>query len=146
MKNNSVLFQIKTLEKLIARKFLICNEIKDYHPIAPTQFQIIDYMMKNNIDEVYQKDLENILKLRRATVSGVLQTMERNGLISRQVDSEDTRTKKIILQISAKEMFNKKKKKIKKIEQVITKDISKEDLEVFSKVLNKMKNNIENVN
>lgn len=144
MKDNRMLYQIKTLEKMIVRKFFINKEIEECHPIAPTQIQIMEYMIKHN-NEVYQKDLEDILKLRRATVSGVLQTMEKNGLIKRVTDLEDTRTKKIILQDTAKEMFNKKKKKMQEVEKILIKDISKEELNVFSKVLEKMKKNIENI-
>lgn len=143
MEDNRMLYQIKTLEKIVFRKFIENKETERCPIVPPTQFQIIEYMINNNMKEVHQRDLENILKLRRATVSGVLQTMEKNGLIKRVTDLEDTRTKKIILQDTAKEMFNKKKKKMQKVEKILIKDISKEELNVFSKVLEKMKNNIE---
>ena len=143
MEDNRILYQIKTLEKMVFRELIKNKDIEKYPMIPPTQFQIIEYMINNHMEEIFQKDLENILELRRATVSGVLQTMEKHGLIKRSVDEEDTRTKKIILQDSTKEMFNSKKKKMKQIEKIIIKDISKEDLKVFSEVLEKMKNNIE---
>ena len=143
MEDNRMLYQIKTLEKMVFRKFIENKRDERYPIVPPTQFQIIEYMINNNMKEVHQRDLENILKLRRATVSGVLQTMEKHALIKRNVDSEDTRTKKIILQDTAKEMFNSKKKKMQKIEKIIIKDIPKEDLDIFSKVIEKMKSNIE---
>ena len=38
---------------------------------------IIEYILDTDNKEVNQNELENVLKLRRATVSGVLQTMEK---------------------------------------------------------------------
>ena len=94
MEEYKVLFQIKSLQKIIFKKFL-CNNNKynvnkEFLP-TPTQMQIIAYIMAHENEEIYQKDLENVLKLTRATVSGVLQTMEKNSLIERVVDSNDTR-------------------------------------------------------
>ena len=68
--------------------------------------------------------------------------MEKNNLIKRITDSKDTRVKKIILDGKTQEIFNKNEKKIEKLEKIITKDISKNDMDTFMKVLQKMKNNI----
>ena len=146
MSEYKVLYQIKGLEKMILRKFIKDKEVeqeKTCLTLAPTQMQIIAYILEHSNDNIYQKDLENILNLRRATVSGVLQTMEKNELIERITDLEDTRTKKIILNNKAKEIFSKNEKKLNEIENIIIQDITKEELEVFSKVIEKMKNNIE---
>ena len=95
MKEKNLLYQIRTLEKLVFREF-ICSENANFPILTPTQMQIVEYMLKHNEENVYQKDLETILNLRRATVSGVLQTMEKNGYIERVVDTEDSRIKKIL--------------------------------------------------
>lgn len=146
MSEYKVLYQIKTLEKMILRKFLKDKELEQEEAcvtLAPTQMQIIGYILEHSNDNIYQKDLEDILKLRRATVSGVLHTMEKNELIERITNSEDTRTKKIILNSKAKEIFSRNEKKLDELEKIIIQDISKEDLEVFSKVIDIMKENIE---
>lgn len=147
MKEKNVLFQIKDLEKLILRNLRLDIEIEEdlnTNVPTPTQMQIVGYILDNMDREIYQKDLENVLNLRRATVSGVLQSMEKKGFIERIIDERDTRTKKIILQKKAKEMFEKNKKQLDELEKVAIKDISQEDLNVFSKVIAKMMNNIEN--
>ena len=146
MKSNSVLFQIKSLEKMIARHFIKPGELEHLPRPTPTQMQIMDYFLEKDKKEIFQKDLENVLGLRRATVSGVLQTMEKNELIERVTDSDDTRTKKIILNKKAREIFEKNKSKMKELEEVVIKEISSEELEIFCKVIDKMKNNIENTN
>ena len=68
--------------------------------------------------------------------------MEKNGLIERTTSNDDSRTKKIILNSSAKEMFLKGEERIKMMEEKSLKGISKEELSIFLNVLDKMRNNI----
>lgn len=142
MKECRLLYQIKDLEKLIVRLF-ICNDLNDgIVPLAPTQMQIIEYILEHPNENIYQKDLENILSLRRATVSGVLQTMEKNHLIERVIDTNDSRIKKIILNPEAKNIFLMHMKKMEEIEEYIVKGITEEEITYFLKVISKMKNNL----
>lgn len=149
MKKYNILYQIKTLEKMIFRKFIKNNSlnknIDKLTPSTPTQLQIISYIIENPNSDIYQKDLENILNLRRATVSGVLQTMEKNNLIERIVDEHDTRTKKIILKEEVRKDFLKHKNTVTNLEKEIIKNIDEKDLETFSKVIAIMKENINNI-
>ena len=108
--------------------------------------QIIKYILENNDKEVYQRDLEKVLNLRRATVSGVLQTMEKNNLIKRVTDTNDTRTKRIILNEKTKNIFFTYRKKVSELELKITSGISKDELKIFSSVIDKMKENVKNLN
>lgn len=150
MRYNSILFQIKTLDKVIFRKLFSEVELDKeklcrFQKPTPTQMEIIHYILENSDKDIFQKDLENVLNLRRATVSGVLQTMEKNNLIERVTDTEDTRTKKIILNKKTKEIFLRNKEKMDAIENIMIKGISKSDLENFTKVIEIMKSNIENI-
>ena len=144
MNDNKVLYEIKSLEKMLVRELINNSDIKDKENLlpTPTQCQIIEYILNNKNKDIYQKDLEKVLNLRRATVSGVLHTMEKNGLIKRVTDESDTGTKKIILNEKIPERFNEYSKKIKKIENNIIKDISDKDLEIFLKVISQMKESI----
>lgn len=147
MKENRVLYQIKSLEKMIARSFFYdmdkkINEKELTSIPTPTQMQIIEYVLEHHKEDIYQRDLEQILNLRRATVSGVLQTMEKNGLLERVTHSLDARTKKIILNEKAKAIFSQNERKMREIEQIIIQNISRDDLAIFSKVLNTMKENL----
>lgn len=143
MSDINVLYEIKSLEKEIVRTFINNKDITIPENIfpSPTQFQIIECIIENKNQEINQKDLEKHLNLSRATISGVLQTMEKKNLIKRVTNREDVRTKKIILNEKTKEIFEKKRKTIEHTEKLI-KNISEEDLETFLKVLNIMKENI----
>ena len=79
-------------------------------------------------------------------MSGVLQTMEKNHLITRVTDIEDTRAKKIILNEETKNIFLRHLKQFEEIEKVIVDGIPEEELEIFFEVIQKMKNNVEKLN
>ena len=138
--NKNILYQIKTLEKLVIRNLF---EEKEIHCLpTSTQIQIIEYI-KSQQEEVYQKDLEKKLNLRRATISGVLKTMEKNHIIKREESLIDGRTKKIVLSSEAKGIFEKKQLQIHTLEQKLIQNIKKEDLQNFEKVLDQMITNIQ---
>lgn len=145
MEKNKVLYEIKTLEKLIARYLLnindCCFEVQGSPP-TPTQMQIIDYILNHPNEDIHQRDLENVLNLRRATVSGVLQTMEKNLLIERVHFAGDARAKKIILNENAKKMFLECEEQISRLGALVTYGINDSDLKTFCSVINKMKENI----
>ncbi len=145
---DKVLYQVKKLEKVIARNVVKdMNEFEcDLHISKPstTQMQIIHYIIEHANENIYQKDLENVLNLRRATVSGVLKTMEKNGIIVRKVCADDTRTKKVYLNEKTKEMFFNNINKINELEKIAISGISEEDIGIFLDVINKMRENIEN--
>ena len=133
--------QIKELE------ILICRLIHSKNPniIKPptiTQARIMKYIFENNSKDIYQKDLEKALNLRRATVSEVLATMERKGLIIRSENPNDARSKKIELAQLDNNKKRQMKEQMQQLEQALTQDISKEELLTFSLVLRKMQNNI----
>ncbi len=146
MQKKKILYQIKLLETLIIRTFT--QDIEKIHltslpcSLTPTQIQIIEYILDHKSDAIYQRDLEEVLNLRRATVSGVLQTMEKNGLLERVTHDSDARAKKIILNKKSKELFSQSEKKMEEIENVMLQNISREELDIFSKVLLIMKENL----
>lgn len=146
----NVLFQIKMLEKSIARYMLKdMNQeclAKEGLQITPTQMQIIDSIIHSKNQTIEQSALEEILNLRRATVSGVLQTMEKNNLLQRIQNKEDARAKKIVLTEKTKTLFLESEKRLQEIEKIITKNIEEEELQVFLNVISKMKMNLHNKN
>ena len=62
-----------------------------------SQLAVISFLHFRGDQDTYQKDLETYLKLRRSTVSSLLNTLERKGLLERVSVPQDARLKKIIL-------------------------------------------------
>jgi DNA-binding MarR family transcriptional regulator len=137
-----ILKQIKQLDNLILRNFSI-NDKEKIIP-SPTQMQIMDFLLKNQNNDIYQKDIEKHLNSSRATVSSVLQTMEKNKIINRVTDKIDNRTKKVVLNPKCVELFEKRKKELKKLEETATRNISKKEIDEFLNTLEKMIKNLSN--
>ena len=143
MDDKNIFNSIKELEKGIVRKIMsetLHDEMFSKPSIA--QMQIIKYILKHDGKTIYQRDLEEVFNLRRATISGILKTMEKNNVIIRVCDPNDARGKIVILSDDAKKFFKEKETLFKKLETVLKKDISKEELETFYKVILKMRDNI----
>ena len=143
MEDKNIFNSIKELEKGIVRKIMSeTSHDEMYSKPSIAQMQIIKYILKHDGKTIYQRDLEEIFNLRRATISGILKTMEKNNVIIRVCDPNDARGKIVILSDDAKKFFKEKETLFKKIETVLKKDISKEELEIFYKVILKMRDNI----
>ena len=149
MEKNSIFYKIKELEKNILKnlsKPVIDQkaQIENIHRPTPTQMRIVDYML-NHIEKenIYQKDIEETLKLSKATVSDVLNRMEKKGLIERKTNPNDSRSKLIVLSKDTKEKYKTNKKRLQELEKKAERNITKEELKVFLDVLDKMIRNLE---
>lgn len=143
MEDKNIFNSIKELEKGIARKIMSeTSHDEMYSKPSIAQMQIIKYILKHDGKTIYQRNLEEVFNVHRATISGILKTMEKNNVIIRVCDPNDARGKIVILSDDAKKFFKEKETLFKKIETVLKKDISKEELEIFYKVILKMRDNI----
>lgn len=132
--------EIKSLINEIAKEHIIeCYMNKDFNY---NQLLILKYLFEHEKEEVHQKDFERILNVRKSTVSGILDTMEKNKIINRVSSSIDTRGKIVKLSSSSKKHKNEFLKSLDKIEDKLTEGIEKEKLDTFFEVIAKMKNNI----
>ncbi|MBC3795441.1 MarR family winged helix-turn-helix transcriptional regulator [Acetobacterium tundrae] len=102
---------------------------------------ILAEAQKNNGD-VFQKDIEEKLQIRRSSVTGILQLMEKKGLISRESVPYDARLKKIGITKEAKKLGDHLHENIYIFEQNLIKGISNKDLETFLSVINILSRNI----
>lgn len=142
MKKKSIGFEIKTISDLIKKK-IMCDKENDCH-ISHTQIKIIQYMFMHRDKTIYQRDIEKEFNLKRSTVSGIINTMQKNNLVKRIESKDDLRLKQLILTEVALKKINILVDKIVKFDKSLENNISKKDLEVFYKVTEQIKNNIIN--
>lgn len=136
----SIGYEIKSLDNMIQRFIIKEAKNKNSLLITPVQAHIIKYLIDN--EKVYQRDLENVFKFRRSTVSGILKTMEKNNLIKRIDTIEDARMKQIVLTDFGENKFKSAFNRIKIFENKLRENIDEKDLENFFKVIKKIKNNL----
>ena len=134
--------EIKILDNVLMRKFV--NELNhDNILVTPIQASIICFLIKNENIDIYQKDIEKLISVRRSTVSGILQVMEKNNLIKRSVVGSDLRKRKIYLTEDAITKYEKIKSKILNLENHLKNGLKEDELNIFFSVIDKLKENIE---
>ena len=141
MKEKSISIEIKKIDSLIVRKIISYNKNSNYQ-LTPVQIVIIKYLVNNKNNIVYQKDIEKKLGLRKSTISGILSTMIKNGIITRTESTTDLRSKEIRLSDKGLELDKKIKKKAIEVENLLQNNIDPKDLEIFYKVTNQIQNNL----
>lgn len=104
--------------------------------------KILHYLFHHQNEIVYQKDIEKLIDVKRSTISGILNTMEKNNLIHRLSVNNDARLKQIVLEKAAQKKVVFFQSKAKELKQLLEKNIKKEDLEIFYKVISQMKENM----
>lgn len=142
MNEKSISIEIKKIDSLIVRKIISYNKNSNYQ-LTPVQIVIIKYLVKNKNSIVYQKDIEKKLGLRKSTISGILSTMIKNGIITRTESTTDLRSKEIRLSDKGLELDKKMKKKAIEFENLLQNNIDPKDLEIFYKVTNQIQKNLE---
>lgn len=93
--------------------------------------------------DLFQKDLEEEFNLRRSTATGILQLMEKGGLLYRKSVDYDARLKKIVVTPKGKEQRERVKESLRAMEERLQRGISAEDLAVFFRVMEQMSKNLE---
>ena len=135
-------FEIKTVHNLLNRDFekLLNNE--KMKNITGVQKWVIGYLSEHEGEDVFQRDLEDEFSIRRSTATGILQLMEKNDLIVRVPVSYDARLKKLVLTQKALDIQYEINREIQAHDKKVRNGISEEELEVFFKVMNKIKRNL----
>lgn len=142
--NKTVGFELHMLTNLMKR-YSEGSCLCQYHrqtDLTDMQTRIIGFLHKNKADDIFQKDIEQEFSIRRATVSILLQTMERKDLIVREPVSYDARLKKVILTPKAEELAKGSEREISRFEKMLTAGISKEDIECFFRVTEEIRQNL----
>ncbi|MGN0597982.1 MAG: MarR family winged helix-turn-helix transcriptional regulator [Ruminiclostridium sp.] len=137
-------FKINTISHLIKRGMDMKNESANIPELTRSQVWVIKYLSEEckNVD-IYQRDLEKAFNIRRSTATGMLQLMEKKGLIRRLPVPHDARMKKLVLTDYAIQISERMEKNIDTMEETLRKGITEEEIRVFNTVCNKIMKNLE---
>lgn len=135
---------INKIHHIISRKVdaAVISSIDDN--LTVSQAYVIDFIsMEGKHRDIFQKDLEKEFDLKRSSISLMLNNMEKNDLIQRVPVAEDARLKKIVLTEKAIILNKKISNAITSVENKLSKDLTLEEIDVFYKVINKIRNSLE---
>lgn len=112
--------------------------------ITPVQSRIVMFLYEANGYQ-YQKDIEQYISCNKSTISNILNTMEKNGLIKRVENPKDSRMKIIELTDKSKYIAELLRNDRQKIKNILGTDITLEEVLSLQNVLVKIKKNIERI-
>lgn len=132
-------FEVRELSLLIARY----NEKmgNDGHVRGPQGFAL-GYLVHNRDKEIYQKDLEEKLSIRKPTASNLVDRMIKNGFLTTAPSQKDRRLKRLIVTEKAIQTTIEVEQQIKNIENILKQGIPAEELAQFSATMEKFRQNL----
>ncbi|MBQ8905766.1 MAG: MarR family transcriptional regulator [Ruminococcus sp.] len=142
-RENHIGFQLKSVMNLMCRRNESNKLLQKTAKLTGMHGWIIGYLSEHQGEEIYQKDIEARFSMRRSTVSGVLQLMEKNGLLVRESVEGDRRLKRLTLTQKAIDLHQQVLAEIDQTEQLLRQDIPDEEITAFLKTLNKIRSNLE---
>jgi len=143
----SVGLEIKHLANIIKRHFdaklteRTFNE-KEFSNITITQSHVIGFIYHHDNYEVFQNDLEKEFYCRRSTITGILQSMEKNDLISRTYSKKDARVKIVKLTDKAISIHEKLMEQIDMFNMELESCLTNDEISNFYSMAKKIKNHL----
>ena len=100
-------------------------------------------LVKSEEGPVYQRDVDSALSMSRSTATGVLQLMEKNGLIQRRSVASDARLKSLIPTEKAIRLDAEVGECLRRTERCLTEGLSNAQLAAFMKTAALMSANLD---
>jgi MarR family transcriptional repressor of mepA len=112
--------------------------------ITGVQSRVIYYILKHyEQGPVFQRDIEKVFRLSRSTATGILQLLERNGIIRRESVSQDARLKSLVPTPRASELAEEVGALLRAAEARLTRGISEGQLQLFKETAAQMLENLD---
>ena len=106
--------------------------------ISVRNFWILRYLEDHRGEDVFQRDLENVFKIRRSTVSKTVELMEQKHLLERVSVDGDARKKKLQLTTEADAVLSDVKKAVEALEADVKENFSEEDYASIMRLLKRL--------
>ena len=111
--------------------------------VTGMQRMVLHFLADHADRDVYQRDIESFFSIRRSTATGILQLMEKNGLLVRQSVSSDARLKKLVLTPAGTALHQKAEADIQALERKAVQGMSASEVDQFFLLLGKIQKNLE---
>ncbi len=81
------------IKKLSLEIDKLSNPILDPHNLTHSQYKILKFLLISPENSVRQVDVERYFSMTNPTVTGLVKTLEKKGLIERKINPDDSRSK-----------------------------------------------------
>ena len=130
--------QLAAIVNQLHRLVLIMPEAKFPTGMTVSQLSTLGYLAMVEESNVYQRDIETFFHLRRSTVSSLLNTLERKGLLRREPVPHDARLKKLVLTETGLALSTQALSVMQRMNQVLIQGLTPEEVVQLSGLLGKV--------
>ena len=139
----------KTLAPWIGKTYKLMNmylsDVFQQNNIQVTKEQwIVLKVLQEDNDGVTQNELAFITERNKASLTRLINVMEKNNLVVRIPSVEDSRKNLIFITTTGKQLFLKMKPLMLESMKILQNGISKEDISNFIRITSKIQNNLKN--
>ncbi len=135
---------MREVEKLVREvnrlHFTVFHQTLSSFGLGKGQPPILKYLSRN--DGCKQSDIAKIEHLTAATVTVMLQTMEKNGLIERKNDENDLRIMRVYITQKGRDVQLKCDEAIENMEKEIYEGFTEDEIEAFKRLLTKKRDRL----
>ena len=112
--------------------------------ITAVQSRVIFYILAHcQKGPVFQRDIESVFGLSRSTATGILQLMEKNGIIRRESVASDARLKSLVPTEQAAHLDAQVYASLQEMECILTKGLSEGQVQLFKEMAATMLQNLD---
>lgn len=135
-------YEVKTLARMMRQCIDNTEFMKTNEQMTGMQGWVLGYFSRHEGQEIFQRDMESEFRVRRSTMTQLLNTMEKGGLIERVACDKDKRLKKIVPTPLAREYMRRSDEAINEAETKLTRGFSQQELDTFYSFIERCKNNL----
>ena len=132
--------EMREVQQLLHRKYEL-NKEQQSEKLTQVQVHVLMYIHRHD-GQVFQKDIEQHLKVRRSTASQILNVLERESYVERMRLESDARMKEIVVTDKTLALIDSMERHMKETESMLRVNISDNDMETFFKVIDQIKENL----
>ena len=110
-----------------------------------SQMTLLVYLIRHHDEQICQKDLENELGLKKASITGLIDRLTEKGDLSREQAEDDRRKNYIRLTQKALNYKEEIYAKFQELDEMLKKDFTPEEMEMFHQISEKMERNLRTV-
>ncbi len=137
--STSCMLLLKQTNELLEKK---ANQDLRRHGLTLSQMNILRYLYQTPGHELEQKQIESYLQVAQPTVVGLVNRLEKKGLIETYFSPEDHRRKIVRLTEDGNSVCDSGREYMEDAEQAVFRDLSKEDQETLVRLLTVVRNSI----
>lgn len=140
----SIGFEIRAITNQLKRHINSLPVFQQYD-LRGGRGYILGFLYDHADKDIYQKDIEEEMALRKSSVTSLLNNLEKNGLIERRPSPDDARLKSVVLTEKGGRIHEEVASEINRVETLLTEGFSGEETKTFMNLLARIERNIENI-